>query len=146
MEDAMKSLENKSLGFEKKNGHHYYTGWDEIYEEIMNLKQRNEFCCQVVMGVNRHPSIFSKDNIPGFVAVKAACCGLGTLNAEIFCLPIAAYCSNKSDHLFFDLVHPTEAANRISVDHVFVRCYLQIIVPFLEAFNIKKQYEKSSYG
>ena len=26
MEDAMKYLENKSLGFEKKNGHHYYIG------------------------------------------------------------------------------------------------------------------------
>ena len=35
MEDAMKSLENKKLGFEKKNGHHYYTGWDEIYEGII---------------------------------------------------------------------------------------------------------------
>ena len=35
MEDAMKSLENKSLGFEKKNGHHYYIGWDEIYEGII---------------------------------------------------------------------------------------------------------------
>ena len=35
MEDAMKSLENKNLGFEKKNGHHYYTGWDEIYEGII---------------------------------------------------------------------------------------------------------------
>ena len=38
--------------------------------EIMNLKQRNEFCCQVVMGVNPHPSIFSKDNIPGGCDVK----------------------------------------------------------------------------
>ena len=35
MEDAMKSLENKSVGFEKKNGHHYYIGWDEIYEGII---------------------------------------------------------------------------------------------------------------
>ena len=35
MEDAMKSLENKKLGFEKKNGHHYYTGWDEIIEGII---------------------------------------------------------------------------------------------------------------
>ena len=35
MEDAMKSLENKNLGFEKKNGHHYYIGWDEIYEGII---------------------------------------------------------------------------------------------------------------
>ena len=35
MEDAMKSSENKKLGFEKKNGHHYYTGWDEIIEGII---------------------------------------------------------------------------------------------------------------
>ena len=40
------------------------------FTEIMNLKQRNEFCCQVVMGVNPHPSIFSKDNIPGGFDVK----------------------------------------------------------------------------
>ena len=40
------------------------------FTEIMNLKQRNEFCCQVVMGVNPHPSIFSKDNIPGGCDVK----------------------------------------------------------------------------
>nr|POF21272.1 gdsl esterase/lipase [Quercus suber] len=55
----------------------------------------------------------------GFVEVKAACCGLGTLNAEIFCLPIAAYCSNRSDYIFFDRVHPTEAAHRIFVNHIF---------------------------
>ena len=40
------------------------------FTEIMNLKQRNEFCIQVVMGVNPHPSIFSKDNIPGGCDVK----------------------------------------------------------------------------
>ncbi|XP_075668208.1 GDSL esterase/lipase At5g55050-like [Castanea sativa] len=55
----------------------------------------------------------------GFVEVKAACCGLGTLNAEIFCLPIAEYCSNRSDYVFFDKVHPTEAAHRILVDRMF---------------------------
>ena len=35
IEDAMKSLENKNLGFEKKNGYYYYTRWDEIYECII---------------------------------------------------------------------------------------------------------------
>ncbi|KAM4102885.1 hypothetical protein ACJW30_06G036400 [Castanea mollissima] len=54
-----------------------------------------------------------------FVEVKAACCGLGTLNAEIFCLPIAKYCSNRSDYIFFDQVHPTEAAHRVLVDRTF---------------------------
>ena len=40
------------------------------FTKIMNLKQRNEFCCQDVMGVNLHPSIFSKDNISGGSDVK----------------------------------------------------------------------------
>ena len=40
------------------------------FTEIMNLKQRNEVCCQVVMGMNPHPSIFSKDNILGGCDVK----------------------------------------------------------------------------
>ena len=40
------------------------------FTKIMNLKQRNEFCCQDVMGMNPHPSIFSKDNIPGGSDVK----------------------------------------------------------------------------
>ena len=35
MEDAMKSSDNKTLGFKKKNGHHYYTRCDEIYEGII---------------------------------------------------------------------------------------------------------------
>ena len=33
--EITKPLENKSLGFEKKNAHHYYIGWDEIYEGII---------------------------------------------------------------------------------------------------------------
>ena len=33
--EITKPLENKILGFEKKNGHHYYIGWDEIYEGII---------------------------------------------------------------------------------------------------------------
>ncbi|CAL9080585.1 unnamed protein product [Musa acuminata var. zebrina] len=45
----------------------------------------------------------------GFVEVKAACCGLGDLNAKIACLPISSYCSNRKDHIFWDLFHPTEA-------------------------------------
>ncbi|XP_042485218.1 GDSL esterase/lipase At5g55050 [Macadamia integrifolia] len=55
----------------------------------------------------------------GFKEVKAACCGLGELNAKVPCLPVASYCSNRGDHIFWDLYHPTEAAYRIFVDNVF---------------------------
>ncbi|KAE9598474.1 hypothetical protein Lal_00027047 [Lupinus albus] len=55
----------------------------------------------------------------GFVEVKAACCGLGKLNAEVPCLPISNICSNRQDHVFWDPFHPTEAAARIFVDRIF---------------------------
>ncbi|GMP65317.1 hypothetical protein CsSME_00026165 [Camellia sinensis var. sinensis] len=55
----------------------------------------------------------------GFNEVKSACCGLGNLRAQVPCLPISSYCSNRSDHIFWDLYHPTEAATRIFVDTIF---------------------------
>lgn len=55
----------------------------------------------------------------GFTEVKAACCGLGNLNAKFACLPISHYCPNRRDHVFWDLYHPTEAAARMFIDKVF---------------------------
>ncbi|KAK3025561.1 hypothetical protein RJ639_041039 [Escallonia herrerae] len=55
----------------------------------------------------------------GFTELKAACCGLGNLNADVPCIPISTYCSNRNDHLFWDLYHPTEKAAGIMVDTVF---------------------------
>lgn len=57
--------------------------------------------------------------IAGFAEVKAACCGLGNLNAKVACLPISKYCTNRRDHLFWDLYHPTEAAARLFIDDAF---------------------------
>ncbi|KAL8166948.1 hypothetical protein V2J09_008447 [Rumex salicifolius] len=55
----------------------------------------------------------------GFKEVKSACCGLGNLNADVPCIPISKFCPNRSDHLFWDLYHPSEAADRFVVDAVF---------------------------
>ncbi|KAE9458254.1 hypothetical protein C3L33_09844, partial [Rhododendron williamsianum] len=41
------------------------------------------------------------------------------LKAQVPCVPVATYCSNRSDHVFWDLYHPTEATARILVDIVF---------------------------
>lgn len=76
---------------------------------------------------------FFRLNISGFAEVKAACCGLGKLNAESFCLPISRYCSNRRDHVFWDKFHPTEATSSILVDHLFDGP-LQYSVPF----NVKQ--------
>ncbi|XP_060188964.1 GDSL esterase/lipase At5g55050 [Lycium barbarum] len=55
----------------------------------------------------------------GFLEVKAACCGMGRLYADVPCIPISKYCPNRSDHFFWDKVHPTEAASKILVNTLF---------------------------
>ncbi|KAJ4725113.1 GDSL esterase/lipase [Melia azedarach] len=54
----------------------------------------------------------------GFTEVKSACCGLGKLKAKIPCVPVSTYCPNRSNHVFWDLYHPTEAIARIFVDTI----------------------------
>ncbi|KAF6168205.1 hypothetical protein GIB67_011590 [Kingdonia uniflora] len=64
-------------------------------------------------------NFIEKPSLYGFTEVKAACCGLGNLNAQVPCLPISTYCTNRTDHVFWDLYHPTEATSRIIVDTIF---------------------------
>ncbi|KAA8523664.1 hypothetical protein F0562_010087 [Nyssa sinensis] len=64
-------------------------------------------------------NFIQKPAIYGFSEVKAACCGLGNLKAQAPCVPISTYCNNRSDHLFWDIYHPTEAASRIFADIIF---------------------------
>ncbi|KAL2245297.1 UNVERIFIED_CONTAM: GDSL esterase/lipase [Sesamum indicum] len=52
----------------------------------------------------------------GFNDTKSACCGLGKLRAKFPCTPLSLFCSDRSDHLFWDVYHPTEAAARIFID------------------------------
>ncbi|CAL1354196.1 unnamed protein product [Linum trigynum] len=52
----------------------------------------------------------------GFREVKAACCGLGDLRAMVPCIPISSYCSDRRDHVFWDMFHPTEAATQLLID------------------------------
>ncbi|XP_066369059.1 GDSL esterase/lipase At1g71250-like isoform X2 [Miscanthus floridulus] len=44
----------------------------------------------------------------GAAEVKAACCGLGSDNAMFGCTPVSSLCPNRSNHVFWDFVHPTE--------------------------------------
>nr|XP_043639786.1 GDSL esterase/lipase At5g55050-like [Erigeron canadensis] len=55
----------------------------------------------------------------GIVEIKEACCGLGTLNADMPCLPISNVCSNRSDYLFWDLYHPTEMVSHMFADLIY---------------------------
>ncbi|KAK8527211.1 hypothetical protein V6N13_085064 [Hibiscus sabdariffa] len=67
----------------------------------------------IMQNAIRNPSSY------GFNEVQSACCGLGELKAEVPCLPVSKYCSNRSDHVFWDLYHPTEATARVFVDTLF---------------------------
>ncbi|KAC9625047.1 hypothetical protein E3N88_45527 [Mikania micrantha] len=49
----------------------------------------------------------------GITEIKEACCGLGNLKADIPCIPISNYCSNRSNHLFWDFYHPTEVVSSL---------------------------------
>ncbi|KAJ8497568.1 hypothetical protein OPV22_008120 [Ensete ventricosum] len=69
----------------------------------------------------------------GFVEVKAACCGLGDLNAKVACLPISNYCSNRNDHIFWDFYHPTEAAAGMLTSTAFDGS-----VPYVYPMNVRQ--------
>ncbi|XP_040988556.1 GDSL esterase/lipase At5g55050-like [Juglans microcarpa x Juglans regia] len=55
----------------------------------------------------------------GFDENKAACCGQGNYRGKLTCMRTSPYCSNRSDYLFWDPFHPTEAGQRILVDNIF---------------------------
>ncbi|XP_077221305.1 GDSL-like Lipase/Acylhydrolase superfamily protein [Tasmannia lanceolata] len=67
----------------------------------------------VVLDYIKNPATY------GFTEIRAACCGLGNLNAKVPCLPISRYCSNRKEHIFWDFYHPTERASSMFVDTLF---------------------------
>uniref|UniRef100_A0ACD5TIF2 Uncharacterized protein n=1 Tax=Avena sativa TaxID=4498 RepID=A0ACD5TIF2_AVESA len=44
----------------------------------------------------------------GYEVVDSACCGLGDKNAMFLCAPLSRLCKNRTNHIFWDFVHPTE--------------------------------------
>lgn len=67
----------------------------------------------VMNGLIQHPQNY------GITEIKEACCGLGNLKADIPCIPISTYCSNRKNHLFWDLYHPTETASGIFANVIY---------------------------
>ncbi|GMH31408.1 hypothetical protein Nepgr_033251 [Nepenthes gracilis] len=49
----------------------------------------------------------------GFTVVDAGCCGLGRNQGQVTCLPYAVPCANRSQYVFWDAFHTTEAVNSI---------------------------------
>ncbi|CAH2060045.1 unnamed protein product [Thlaspi arvense] len=57
-----------------------------------------------VMDIIQNPSKY------GFKETKKGCCGTGYLETSFMCNVLSKTCSNHSDHLFWDSIHPSEAA------------------------------------
>ncbi|GAA0159658.1 lipase [Lithospermum erythrorhizon] len=55
----------------------------------------------------------------GFTVTKEACCGIGRNKGQITCLPFQTPCSNRSQYVFWDAFHPTEAANKLFAGRAF---------------------------
>ncbi|KAL1209445.1 GDSL esterase/lipase [Cardamine amara subsp. amara] len=55
----------------------------------------------------------------GFTVVDRACCGVGRNQGQITCLPFQTPCLNRSQYVFWDAFHPTQAANSILARRAF---------------------------
>lgn len=43
--------------------------------------------------------------------MNRGCCGIGRNRGQITCLPFQTPCPNRSEYVFWDAFHPTEAVN-----------------------------------
>ncbi|XP_028556995.1 LOW QUALITY PROTEIN: GDSL esterase/lipase At1g71250 [Dendrobium catenatum] len=50
----------------------------------------------------------------GFKSQNTACCGGGKWKGQIICLPVLSPCQNRSEYVFWDPYHPTDAFNVIA--------------------------------
>ncbi|KAH7444515.1 hypothetical protein KP509_02G080700 [Ceratopteris richardii] len=55
----------------------------------------------------------------GFTEARRACCGTGRVETAILCNQFSpGTCSNASEYVFFDSVHPSQAANQILANNL----------------------------
>lgn len=88
--DYNEKLQNTVLA----NMRRQYSGATLIYADV--FKPLNDLI--------HNPSHFGLD------VVNAGCCGSGLVEAGVLCSPESSVCENASKYVFFDSVHPTEAA------------------------------------
>ncbi|XP_042504053.1 GDSL esterase/lipase At5g45670-like [Macadamia integrifolia] len=82
-----------------------------LVDELNNDLQDAKFSFVNAYGI--FSDIFQNATSYGFRFSTTACCGLGRNNGIITCLPHQIPCANRSEYLYWDAFHPTEAANLI---------------------------------
>ncbi|XP_026408627.1 GDSL esterase/lipase At5g55050-like [Papaver somniferum] len=86
----------------------------ELKEELTDINYSLINTYDIMANFLQQPALY------GFSEIKSACCGAGKFRAKVPCLPIAVYCKNRRDHVFWDLYHPTEAATKIIMNEFFM--------------------------
>ncbi|RZC71750.1 hypothetical protein C5167_034968 [Papaver somniferum] len=86
----------------------------ELKEELTDIHYSLINTYDIMANFLQQPALY------GFSEIKSACCGAGKFRAKVPCLPIAVYCKNRRDHVFWDLYHPTEAATKIIMNEFFM--------------------------
>ncbi|KAK2662683.1 hypothetical protein Ddye_001257 [Dipteronia dyeriana] len=71
---------------------------------IAMLGTNGSLCVDIV---NKAIQLFNA----GFKFTNTPCCEVGGNNTLTLCIPFRAPCRNRSDYVYWDAVHPTEAAN-----------------------------------
>lgn len=57
----------------------------------------------------------------GFSEARKGCCGTGVVETSVLCNPKSiGTCSNATSYVFWDSVHPTEAANQVIADSLLL--------------------------
>ncbi|KAK1375447.1 GDSL-lipase protein [Heracleum sosnowskyi] len=64
----------------------------------------------------------------GFKVTNRACCGVGPYNG-IACMPLQIPCHNRTEYLFWDAFHPSEASNMIMAQRTYHDPSLNITYP-----------------
>uniref|UniRef100_A0A7N0ZR82 GDSL esterase/lipase n=1 Tax=Kalanchoe fedtschenkoi TaxID=63787 RepID=A0A7N0ZR82_KALFE len=59
-------------------------------------------------------NVINNPTLAGFSEVKTACCGAGAFNGQGVCDRKANLCSDRNNHLFWDMYHPTQAASKVA--------------------------------
>ena len=55
---------------------------------------------------------------PGMAETKIGCCGTGLIEAAPLCNAFTPVCENASQYVFWDSIHPTEAAYRVVFEYL----------------------------
>ncbi|KAL6274168.1 hypothetical protein ACE6H2_024860 [Prunus campanulata] len=115
----MRNFTQTGVCFEPMNEHAQL-----FYEALHDMLLKLSSDCKGMMyalanAYNMTEPILKTPRKFGFNEVRKACCGKGNFNAEKPCTPMAHVCKNRTDHLFWDQYHPTQAASYLAALAVY---------------------------